>query len=98
MTIATALQFAVTQTALPSDLPASLRSQVTAGTWQPGQDETGVWDTVIFEAKMKGFRSVFAMEIPMMALCVVGCLCVPNALLNGDTITEGHRRQGGANE
>lgn len=81
MTIATALQSAVTQAALPDNVPASVLSQVKMGTWQFG---TTSWDQDISYARFKGFQAVFAMEIPFMVLCFLGCFGIPSATLGGD--------------
>jgi hypothetical protein len=84
MTIASALQSAVTQAALPDNIPASVLSQVTMGTWKFG---TTAWDQDISYAKFKGFQSVFAMEIPFMALCFLGCFGIPSATFGDDDQT-----------
>jgi hypothetical protein len=81
MTIATALQSAVTKSALPDNIPASVLSQVVKGAWQPG---TAPWDKDIAYAKFKGFQAVFGLEIPFMALCLLGCFGIPSATLGGD--------------
>ncbi|EHK26844.1 uncharacterized protein TRIVIDRAFT_187840 [Trichoderma virens Gv29-8] len=81
MTIATALQTAVTQSALPANIPASVISQVMKGTWRSG---TASWDQDISNAKFKGFQAVFGLEIPFMALCLLGCFGIPSAPLGGD--------------
>lgn len=81
MTIASTLQSAVTQAALPDDIPASVLSQVTMGTWRSG---TTTWDQGISYAKFKGFQAVFAMEIPFMALCFLGCFGIPSATFGED--------------
>ncbi|PTB34769.1 hypothetical protein M441DRAFT_154917 [Trichoderma asperellum CBS 433.97] len=86
MTIATALQSAVTQAALSDNVPASVLSQVKMGTWRFG---TTSWDQDISYARFKGFQAVFAMEIPFMVLCFLGCFGIPSATLGGDDqITE----------
>lgn len=81
MTIATALQTAVTRSALPDNVPASVLSQVTRVT-------QSAWDQDISNAKFKGFQAVFALEVPLMALCLIGCFGIPSAPLVGDHDTE----------
>lgn len=80
--------------ALPVDLPESLKTQVLDGSWSAAEAEEGgdVWVNSILEAKMKGVRAVFIMLIPMMALCLVGCVWVPDRVLRGD---EGERARAG---
>ncbi|KAH0522840.1 hypothetical protein TsFJ059_006627 [Trichoderma semiorbis] len=82
MTIATALQTAVTQSALPDNVPHSVLSQVTQGV------SPSAWDQDISNAKFKGFQAVFALEVPLMALCLLGCFGIPSAPLVGDHDTE----------
>lgn len=76
--------------ALPADLPESLKTQVLDGSWSAAEAEEGggVWVDGILEAKMKGVRAVFIMLVPMMAVCLLGCVWVPDRVLRGD---EGER-------
>lgn len=81
MTIASSLQSAVTQAALPDNIPGSVLSQVMMGTWRFGST---TWDQDISYAKFKGFQAVFAMEIPFMVLCLLGCFGIPSVTLGED--------------
>jgi len=70
LAVSTAVQFAVTQSALPGDGDA-----LSSG--------TGTSDALA-DAKMKGVRAVFVIMVPLIALCGVSCFFVPNIVLEGD--------------
>ena len=70
LAVSTAVQFAVTQSALPSD-----GSVLSSG--------AGTSDALA-DAKMKGVRAVFIIMVPLIALCGVSCFFVPNIVLEGD--------------
>jgi len=68
MAVSTAVQYAVTNSALPNG--AELSNLETAD--------------VLAEAKMKGIRAVFIIMVPLIAMCGFSCFFVPNAALLGD--------------
>lgn len=84
MALSTAIQSAVTKSALPVDLPSSIRDQVNRGSWERGQPGTGQWDSQILDAKMKGIRAVFILLVPLVGLCLLGCSFIPDKQLPGD--------------
>jgi hypothetical protein len=84
MALSTAIQSTVMKSALPVDLPSSIRAQVIAGSWERGQSSTRKWDPQILDAKMKGIRAVFFLLVPLVGLCLLGCLFIPNRELPGD--------------
>jgi hypothetical protein len=84
MALSTVVQNTVTKSALPVDLPSSIREQVNSGSWERGQPGAGTWDTQILDAKMKGIRAVFSLLVPLVGLCLLGCLFIPNRELPGD--------------
>ena len=70
LAVSTAVQFAVTQAALPGD--GNALSSVTEAS------------DALADAKMKGVRAVFIIMVPLIALCGVGCFFVTNIILEGD--------------
>jgi hypothetical protein len=68
LAVSTAVQYAVTQSALPDDSKAS--AQHTPG--------------ALADAKMEGVQAVFIIMVPLIALCGVSCLFVPSIVLEGD--------------
>ena len=85
MALSTAIQSTVMKSALPVDLPASIREQLDSGSWERGQPGTVKWDSQILDAKMKGVRAVFIMLAPLVGLCLLGCFFIPNRELPGDS-------------
>jgi hypothetical protein len=84
MAVSTAVQFAVMSSARPQTLPSGLRAQVMDGSWQMGQPCSGAWESDILDAKMKRIRAIFTILVPLMGLCLVGGIFVPNAILKED--------------
>lgn len=84
MALSTAVQNTVIKSALPADLPSSIREQVNSGSWERGQPGTGKWDHHILDAKMKGIRAVFILLVPSVGLCLLSCYFIPNRELPGD--------------
>lgn len=70
LAVSTAVQYAVTQSALPRSNGAAV----------PGAETL----EVLADAKMKGIRAVFIIMVPLIALCGVGCFFVPDVVLKGD--------------
>jgi hypothetical protein len=64
----TAVQYAVTNSALPG------------GTELSGLETADG----LAEAKMKGIRAVFIIMVPLIAMCGLSCFFVPNTALLGD--------------
>lgn len=87
--VATAVQFTVTIASLPADLPPGITSAVRGGTWQIG--DTPAWDDAILDAKMKGIHSVFVVFVPLIALCLVGCIWIKGIPLLGDDESGGKK-------
>lgn len=82
--ISTALQYGVTEAALKSRIPSNLVPVVMKGHWQPGDAATTGLDTLILDARMKGFQAVFAMLVPLIILCLIGSFFVSDKVLPGD--------------
>jgi hypothetical protein len=84
MAVSTAVQFAVMKSTLPDTLPSALRMQVLNGSWQIGDPSSKPWESDILNAKMKGIHAVFAMLLPLMGMCLVGSIWIPNTILKED--------------
>lgn len=82
--ISTALQYGVTEAALKAWIPSNLVPVVMKGHWQPGDDATAGLDTLILDARMKGFQAVFAMLVPLITICLIGSFFVSDKVLMGD--------------
>ena len=82
--VSTAVQFAVMKSSLPRSLPSALRGQVLDGRWHIDQPQHAAWRSGILAAKMEGLHAVFIILSPLMGLCVLGCLFIPNVVLDGD--------------
>jgi len=68
LAVSTAVQYAVTNSALPGVTELS----------DPEEAD------VLAEAKMKGIRAVFVIMVPLIAMCGFSCFFVPNTPLLGD--------------
>lgn len=82
--VSTAISYAVTDTALQRSVPSSLRESVLNGTWNLGDVGTEAFQSDILEARMKGYRAVFIMQVPLMALCLLVSLFVADMALKDD--------------
>lgn len=82
--VSTALQYGVTEAAVRARIPAELVPAVMDGRWRPGDQATAGQDADILDARMKGFQAVFAMLVPLMALCLLGSFLVSDEILKGD--------------
>ena len=91
--ISTAVQYAVTQAAARARLPADLASAVMDGHWRPGDPATARYDDAVLDARMQGFQAVFALLVPLMALCFLGSFFVSDEVLRGDEKETGGRRR-----
>ncbi|CZR66294.1 related to DHA14-like major facilitator efflux transporter (MFS transporter) [Phialocephala subalpina] len=89
--VSTATQYATTDAALRDKVPSSLLTRVLDGSWQIGEAGSEVFESDILDAKMKGFRLVFIMLVPLMGLCMLGSLFVADIVLKGDE--EKHRKE-----
>ncbi|KAI0133292.1 MFS general substrate transporter [Hypoxylon sp. NC0597] len=87
LAIATTVQFQFMKLGLSDAIPSALRSRVIDGLWQRGEAGSEMWESAILDAKLNGVHAVFIMTVPMTALCLLGCFCIPNIRLNGDRKT-----------
>lgn len=79
LAVSTAVQYAVTESALPGD------SDIMPSDFERSE--------ALAEAKMKGIRAVFIIMVPLIALCGVSCFFVPNVVLEGDPRQEVTREE-----
>jgi MFS family permease len=86
--VSTAAYFAVLGAALRQTVPSSLRERVLDGTWRIGEKGTEEFQSDILDARMHGFRIVFIIAVPLMALCLLASLFVADLVLKGDAKKE----------
>ncbi|XXG95800.1 hypothetical protein Hte_002071 [Hypoxylon texense] len=84
LAVATTVQFEFMKAGLSDNIPPALQSRVIEGSWRRGESGSEMWESDILEAKYHGVRAVFIMMVPMMALCLLGCVFIPNVRLKGD--------------
>lgn len=82
--VSTAIEYGVMKSHLPSELPLSLRTQVISGTWLADSTNYPQWTSIILDAKMEGIHVVFITFVPLMGLCLIGCVMIQDRILTGD--------------
>ncbi|KAF4957224.1 hypothetical protein FGADI_3289 [Fusarium gaditjirri] len=94
--VSTAAYYATLSKALShsSVLPDRLRDRVLDGTWVAGDPNTAVFESAIIDAHMQGFRAIFIITIPLMAVCLLASFLVDDILLKGDAGQAGMREGG----
>lgn len=83
--VSTAVYYVVLAKGLQEKVPSWLRSSVLDGTWTLGSKGTEQFESAILDARMHGFKIVFLVQIPLMALCLIGSFFVADILLQGDS-------------
>lgn len=83
--VSTAVYYVVLDKGLQEKVPSWLRSSVLDGTWTLGSKGTEQFESAILDARMHGFKIVFVMQIPLMALCLIGSFFVADIVLKGDS-------------
>lgn len=91
--VSTAAYHSVMASALGKTVPEPLRKSVLDGTWHPGDEGSDQWESDILGARMEGFRVVFIMQIPLMVVCLIGCLFIADVVLRGDPKKDQPREQ-----
>ena len=86
--VSTATYYAVMSKSLGKSVPDWVRHNVLDGTWRIGDSDTSEYEWVILDARMKGFRAVFIMSVPLMAVCLTDSLLVADVILKGDDVPE----------
>ncbi|KAJ6164115.1 Major facilitator superfamily domain general substrate transporter [Penicillium chermesinum] len=82
--ISTAVQNAAIKSSLHGVIPSDLLSDVLEGSWSSNDASTEKYRSQILDAKMKGFRVVFIILLPIMCLCFIGNFFVADTVLKGD--------------
>ena len=54
------------------------------GSWKIGEADTLEFQSIILDAKMKGFQVIFIILVPLMGLCLLGSFFVTDIVLKGD--------------
>jgi hypothetical protein len=86
--VSTATSYAVMSKALGKAVPDWVRDDVLDGSWRISKSGTNEYDRDILNARMQGFRAVFIMSVPLMAVCLIVSLLVADIILKGDNASE----------
>lgn len=78
--VSTAVQYAVTEAVIRAGGSDELADAVMGGS-RHSRDGN---DAVVLDTRMRGFQAVFALSVPLMALCLLGSFFVLDATLKGD--------------
>ncbi|KAI1214425.1 MFS general substrate transporter [Annulohypoxylon truncatum] len=97
LAIATTVQYQFMKSGLSDTIPSDIRSRVIEGLWRKGEPESEMWESLILDAKFRGVHAVFVMMVPMMAVCLLGCLFIPNVRLKGDPKVNDEKEKRGQN-
>lgn len=89
--VSTAIEYGIMKSSLPSALPLSLRTQVLNGSWLADSTNYPQWTSSILDAKMRGIHVVFITFVPLMGLCLIGCVFVQDRILMGDAKPKAER-------
>ncbi|KAH7003123.1 major facilitator superfamily domain-containing protein [Fusarium venenatum] len=84
--VSTAVHYAVLDKALQTNntIPDWLRDSVLDGTWSVQDASTEQYVGAILDARMQGFRVIFIITVPLMALCLGASFLVDDIILKGD--------------
>ncbi|KAI1452286.1 MFS general substrate transporter [Annulohypoxylon moriforme] len=93
LAIATTVQFQFMKSGLSDAIPSDIRSRVIQGLWRRGEPGSEMWESQILDAKLRGVHAVFIMMVPMMAVCLLGCVFIPNVRLHGDPKTDDEKEK-----
>ncbi|GAW16536.1 hypothetical protein ANO14919_059660 [Xylariales sp. No.14919] len=83
--ISSAAQYAALSAALHGTVPDWLRERVLQGTWNAGDRDTLMYESDIQRARFEGFRVIFAIQVPLVGLCLLASFFVADVVLKGDT-------------
>ncbi|KAJ4022598.1 hypothetical protein NW752_000196 [Fusarium irregulare] len=95
--VSTAVYYAVLQKALQRNaaIPEWLRDSVLDGTWSASDPATKDYESAISSAHMQGFRVIFIITVPLMALCLGASFLVDDIVLKGDSAQQKRRDEHG---
>lgn len=84
--VSTAVHYAVLDKALQTDnaIPNWLRGSVLDGTWSIEDPQTEQYVSAILKARMQGFRIIFIITVPLVALCLETSFLVDDIVLKHD--------------
>ncbi|KAJ3575258.1 hypothetical protein NPX13_g4097 [Xylaria arbuscula] len=82
--ISSAAQYAAMSTALQKTVPKWLSESVLQGTWHAGERDTLMYEPDIQRARLDGFRVIFAIQVPLVGLCLLASFFVADVVLKGD--------------
>ncbi|KAI0502809.1 major facilitator superfamily domain-containing protein [Xylaria bambusicola] len=82
--ISSAAQYAVTGAALRRTVPEWLSESVLLGTRHVGDKGTMVYAADIQNARLAGFRTIFAIQVPLVGLCLLVSFFIDDVVLKGD--------------
>lgn len=84
--VSTAVYYAVLENNLRqnNNIPDWLRDSVLDGTWPVNDPSITEYKSAILNARMQGFRVIFIMTVPLMALCLGASFLVDDIILKGD--------------
>jgi hypothetical protein len=93
--VSTAVYYAVLQNALQQNdtIPEWLRDSVLDGTWSVNDPATKDYESAILSARMQGFRVIFIITVPLMALCLGASFLVDDVVLKGDSAQQERREE-----
>ncbi|KAI1389241.1 MFS general substrate transporter [Hypoxylon trugodes] len=94
LAVANTVQFEFMKLGLSDTIPTTLRSRVIEGLWEKGEPGSEAWESDILDAKLNGLRAVFIMMVPMIAICLLGCILIPNVKLMGDPKANASEKKG----
>ncbi|RFN46174.1 hypothetical protein FIE12Z_9592 [Fusarium flagelliforme] len=95
--VSTAVYYAVLQNALQQNdtIPEWVRVGVLDGTWSANDPSTKDYEGAILNARMQGFRVIFIITVPLLALCLGASFLVNDIILKGDIAQQERREERG---
>lgn len=94
--VSTAIQYGIMKLSLLHALPQDLRSQVLNGEWSIERFGSSPWAKSILDAKMKGAHIVLITFVPLLGLCLPGCLLFKDKIiLLGDDKLKSEKKESG---
>ncbi|KAI1811229.1 MFS general substrate transporter [Poronia punctata] len=79
-----AAQYAAMSGALSRKVPEWLGQRVLQGTLDAGDQAAMGYEAEIQKARLDGFRVIFALQVPLIGLCLLGSFFVADVVLKGD--------------
>ncbi|KAI0814557.1 MFS general substrate transporter [Xylaria sp. FL0064] len=92
--ISSAAQYAVMGEALRRTVPGWLCKRVLQGAWRAGDQDTMSYEPYIQHARLEGFRVIFTIQVPLIALCFLTSFLVADVRLKGDAKSSNRKDEG----